>query len=596
MKPVLVLDLEVYRDYFLAAFKDVLTGEVFTYEMYSGQPLKKGKISGHLLEATIVTFNGNGYDIPILSYALDGAECQDLKDASDAIIVHNFRGWQLAKKFKFELLTELDHIDLIEVAPGMVGLKIYGGRLHTPRMQDLPIDPAASIDPAMRNDLREYCVNDLAVTEALYEHLTPQIKLREEMGAKYGLELRSKSDAQIAEAVIGSSVFTISGDQPVRPEIPTGTTYRYTAPAFIHFESLELNKVLQRVQADDFIVTDSGKLNEPEWMRDLRVPIGASEYRMGIGGLHSTESCMAHVADENTLLLDRDVASYYPNIILTCGLYPKHLGAGFLKVYRGIVAQRLKAKREGDKVTNEALKIVINGSFGKFGSKWSILYSPDLLIKTTITGQLALLMLIEQLEINGIAVVSANTDGIVIKCPVALEDVMECIVAGWEMITGFDTEETRYTALYSRDVNNYIAIKDKGYKAKGAFALDRGGIHKNPVNEISTLAAIQYLRDGTPIEETVRGCTDIRRFVTVRSVKGGALGQLGEYLGKAVRWYYSTAVEGVITYKVNGYSVPRTEGAMPCMELPDHIPEDLDHEWYVREAYSILNDVGATNA
>ena len=47
------------------------------------------------------------------------------------------------------------------------------------------------------------------------------------------------------------------------------------------------------------------------------------------------------------------------------------------------------AKRTGDKVTNEAMKIMINGSFGKFGSKWSVLYSPDLLIQTTVTGQLA---------------------------------------------------------------------------------------------------------------------------------------------------------------------------------------------------------------
>ena len=36
-----------------------------------------------------------------------------------------------------------------------------------------------------------------------------------------------------------------------------------------------------------------------------------------------------------------------------------------------------------------------------------------MLIQTTVTGQLALLMLIENIELAGFTVVSANTDGIV---------------------------------------------------------------------------------------------------------------------------------------------------------------------------------------
>ena len=29
------------------------------------------------------------------------------------------------------------------------------------------------------------------------------------------------------------------------------------------------------------------------------------------------------------------------------------------------------------------------------------------------------------------------------------------------------------------------------------------------------------------------------------------------------------------------------------MELPDHIPADLDYQWYIDEANSILKDIGA---
>ena len=45
--------------------------------------------------------------------------------------------------------------------------------------------------------------------------------------------------------------------------------------------------------------------------------------------------------------------------------------------------------------------------------------------------------------------------------------------------------------------------------------------------------------DGTPIEDTIYGCTDIRQFVTVIKADGGATWR-GDYLGKVVRYYWST--------------------------------------------------------
>jgi hypothetical protein len=333
-------------------------------------------------------------------------------------------------------------------------------------------------------------------------------------------------------------------------------------------------------------------LNEPDWLKALKLKIGGSTYKMGIGGLHSTESCVAHTADDDTVLIDRDVASYYPAIVLNCGLAPAHMGDAFSKVYRTIVERRLAAKHSGEKVTADALKITINGTFGKLGSKWSVLYSPDLMLQTTVTGQLSLLMLIEQIEDAGIPVVSANTDGVVIKCPKAKIDTLSDVVSAWEFVTGFDTEETRYTALYSRDVNNYVALKEGGgHKTKGVFAT--AGLSKNPTSTICVDAALAYLKHRTPVADTVSECADITKFVSVRSVKGGAIDQSGDYLGKAVRWYYSSLVDGPLRYKINNYTVPRTDGAQALMTLPFDMPCDVDREWYITEANLILAGIGA---
>lgn len=586
-KQTLIFDTEVYIDYFLLSFLNAETGNVREFEMFPGHPFDTETVRAIMSRYRIVSFNGNNFDVPLITEAVKGAGTASLKKIANDIIMRNLKYWQLNIK-----PIQCNHIDLIEVAPGIASLKIYGGRLHCDKMQDLPIEPNASISPAERELLKTYCVNDLKTTQALYEKLKPQIELRERMSEDYGVDLRSKSDAQIAEAVIGKQVAKAMGvDAVKRPELEPDSEFRYTPPIFIHFTSEPLQEVLRNVCETVFVVPDSGKVDMPKSLSNANITIGEGVYRMGIGGLHSSEKTIAHVAYGDHLLIDRDVASYYPAIILNNGLTPEHMGTAFTQVYSGIVKRRLAAKKAKDTVTADALKITINGSFGKFGSKWSKLYSPNLMIQTTVTGQLSLLMLIEKIEGLGIPVVSANTDGIVIKCPVDRYSDLLAAIGEWEEVTGFETEETRYKALYSRDVNNYIAVKEDGVKVKGAYAT--GGLMKNPTNEICTRAVVKMLTDFVPVEDTIRECTDIRKFVTIRQVKGGAVDQSGNYLGKAVRWYYAAGVSGPITYKVNGYTVARSEGARALMDLPETFPDDVDYDWYVREANSILADIGA---
>jgi hypothetical protein len=249
---------------------------------------------------------------------------------------------------------------------------------------------------------------------------------------------------------------------------------------------------------------------------------------------------------------------------------------------------------------------VLNGSFGKFGSRYSTLYSPDLMIQVTITGQLALLMMIERAELAGIPVISANTDGVVFKCPKADYERLMGVVKQWETDTGFGTEETRYEAVYSRDVNSYIAVKPGGkVKTKGAFANPwwekdpdpRGQFMTSPKNTICTEAVIEFLTHGVPIEHTVRSSRDIRKFVTVVKVTGGAIKD-GDYLGKALRFIHSNATETPILYKNphpktgNYKKVSDSEGARPLMTLPGEFPGDVDFDWYIAKAKEMLNLVG----
>lgn len=583
---MLILDCEVYRDYFLLSALDLPSGEVQHFEMFEGQDLPNG-IAKLMMRQTTCGFNSANYDLPIIAAALRGMNCRELKALSDSIIVENVPHWQLGVKVP----SAWDHIDLIELAIGQSSLKIYGGRLHAPKMQDLPISPSASIAPRQREVLRRYCVNDLETTAILYQHLKPQIELRERMSEQYGIDLRSKSDAQIAEAVIRTEIERLGGDA-CKPSIKRGLTFRYQKPDFVEFNDPALQAMLARLLETDFTLAPNGSVVMPAWLKDQRISLGGADYQMGIGGLHSCEKRQYVEASKSEFLADWDVASFYPAIILGQRLAPKHLGDDFLKVFETLVTRRLKAKREGDKVTADVLKITINGCFGKLGSKFSFLYSPELLIQTTLTGQLAILMLIERMGAAGVRTVSANTDGIVLHGDKALERAMEEVAWDWMLSTGYELERTDYRILASRDVNNYLAVKlDGKIKGKGIFA--EASLAKNPDRQIVYDAAAQRIATGVSIERTIRDCCDIRKFVTVRRVTGGAVWN-GKPIGKAIRYYYSTSVpsEQTINYKKNGNKVPKSQGTKPLMQLPDSFPDDVDYRVYEVETERLLCEVG----
>ncbi len=642
---VLFTDIEVYRGFFYVGFKRLRDGARLGFEMSTRHPdLDRARLRKILMANQIVTFNGQGYDIPLIWYAISGATNGQLKEKSDAIIKGRVPWWKVEDLLEIRL-PKMNHIDLIEPQPNAIAsLKTLNGRMHGKRMQDLPLDPDAVPTPEQMDVIADYCLNsDVDATENLYHALKEPLELRVALGKEYGDDFRSKSDSQIGEAIVRKRVEQLTGGRAQRVETPPGTTFRYPVPPFLKFETPELQQILDRIRGTDFVVNEHGKVDLPKWLADTKVTIGDTTYAMGIGGLHSTESNRAVHSDDDFVLVDADVASMYPTIILMLGLFPKSLGKHFLEVYRGIKDSRIRAKRRGKElkevlksfagsddergrleaelfaceVADKGLKIALNGVFGKLGSRYSILFGPHLLLATTLTGQISLLMLIERAHRLGISVLSGNTDGVLFRCPrewfegVAKDKLvggfLKDICDQWERDTGFELEFAEYLSVYSQSVNSYFALKvDGGHKRKGPYANPwnpdrsdfdpRAQLMKNPQATICSDAALAMVKHGTPIEDTIHGCRDVRQFVTVIKADGGATWR-GSYLGKVVRYYWSTDGDPIFKAKAhattgNHPQVPKTEGAAPMMTLPDELPDDIDYARYVREANDILTDIG----
>lgn len=635
-------DCECTPNYFCINFKCRETGRRRRFEFFEGHPLDRANVIRIIRSFCLIGFNIIHYDIPMLKLALRlGVTNELLKKLNDDIIVRQMNPWDVERKYDLPEMPYMDAIDLIEPMPSVkVGLKLYGGRLHSQRLQDLPYSPDAILTREQQIETCDYCDNDLDITEDAFNHIEPQLELRAQMSEQYGVDLRSKSDAQIAEAVIKKELERIKGERLFRPELPHDYSFKYHAPDFIKFETPQMQDALQviadatfklskkevREEADDELEGEvklkvSG-IALPKEIKALKLAIGSSVYQMGIGGLHSKEKHVSHYADENTIIRDADVAAYYPALILVCQIYPEHLGPDFLKVYRDIRHRRMSAKKmlkkckkmlemglsaidaakvKGDmasaKVVDMTLKIVLNGAFGKLGSKWSVFYSPNQMIQVTLTGQLSLLMLIERLELAGIRVVSANTDGIVAMFHPDQATTYHAIVFDWEIDTGLEMEFADYKALHSASVNSYIAIKTDGeVKQKGLYSFvgSKGSpAEKNPTNYVCIDAVINYLTKGTPLEETIDWCADVRRFLTVRRVTGGASWN-GQYLGKVVRWYRGRNSASPIVYAKGtkeGDKVAKSDGAVPMMELTG-LPPDLDYDYYYAQSRRMLGELG----
>lgn len=634
LKKHAILDTELIglkKPVFLIGVKVVETGQKHFFWLHKRGHLNKFEKMLKSGEYTWVGFNSENFDRPLIAAALEGHPVENLKALAQEIIDNQMRSWQTYKEFDIEFI-EYDHIDLIDVAPGvMISLKTYAGRMGAKTMMDMPFDHDTDLTPAQMKQCEVYNGNDLDVTEMLWKQLKTENDLRVTLTQEYGIDLRSKSDAQIAEAILKKACGIRSSDKLV----PSYVTYK--TPPFIKTTHKGILEVIELLNQHPFKLNRaSGQPEVPEFLKEpFRINEGT--YQMGVGGLHSTHDVGMYLeADEKMLLSDFDVASYYPNIMMKAGLVPRlggNKGKIFMNEYRRIYEQRMEAKRSGNKVVANSLKITLNGTFGKLGNIYCSFYSPDLLLAVTITGQLNLLCLIHDLErIRGVRVRSANTDGVLVHYPASTRDKVLEVFAKNSKRTGFEYEETPYLKYAAKDVNNYMAVKvGGGVKRKGLYAVAGVQEMKNPTMEVCSDAAANWLETGMSVAAYIESCQDVDKFVAIRNVKGGGIQHLktvlvddwepveggwthpgrtslpekrksrpkprevgvgGVGFGRVARWYMTTKTLPPISYIGSGNKVPKTEGAMLCMVLPDKLPKDLNRQWYIDEALNILKDCG----
>lgn len=381
------------------------------------------------------------------------------------------------------------------------------------------------------NEMADYNDNDVYIVAELIRMNQEEVLLRYRISEEYKVDVYSASRSTIADKVIVKLYSKFTGLHP-KAFIDTKTIRRKIVVSEIlsdkiSFSTPELNDILSDIRS----LTLRGEKGE----FDREFTFMGTSYTIATGGLHSNEIPAVYTENDDNIIVDRDVASYYPNMIRSLKVCQKHLiPKAWFRIADTIVDERLEHKHlakdksldvmERDKHATAAacLKIVANaGIFGKMGSEKSFLCDKKAMYQVTINGQLFLLMLIEKLELAGIHVISANTDGIVTIVPRKLEQTADDICHWWEKHLGLELEFTYYTKYVTEGVNSYLTVKRGGsskFKGRMNPKMFLEDLSKGYNSPIVAKCVTEYFINGTPVMETLRNAKSILDFCRTQNV------------------------------------------------------------------------------
>ena len=606
----IAFDIEVLPNYFLIVFyriEDGTTIHIATSTQLTPDEIKS--IKTILDRYHVIGFNSLRYDLPIIMYALRGYSVSTLYKVSCSIVEND-----VIKPYKYNELKSfvqnMNHQDLMFLQNQRISLKTLGARIHVDNIMDMPIDPHIPIDlddKTVIDNLLYYCINDCKITGEVWKELQKEETVRLTLNDLYPHishmgSAQNMKDAALCENIICSH----AGLEPQRGiNMDFEKEFKYVPPKNLKFDNWYLQQHMKLLSLGMFQVQENThKIVAPDYYKTEYISYGGADWNIGIGGIHTREKSMAIDIRNNreTILLNFDVSAFYPSMLLNIRLGPNNWDKKqrFLTTLAELVAARKKAKADGNKPIADALKVPLNAITGKLNSKYSIAYNPHDYIRMTVSGQLYMLRLAEMLFTScpSAFIISANTDGIVVKC--RTDEYSKVIGAGnlWCQQYGFELDVDVFSAIYARDVNNYFALDVKGViKKKGFFAeLSTRKVRgeSNPMATICNDAVIMKCIDNLPIERSIHDCNDITKFLFVQNIRRPGAKWRDIPLGRTVRFIWSTEGERILRVS-NDYKVPRSDGAVPYQELPNTFPEDIDYGKYVAYAKDIHKSVGGLN-
>lgn len=515
--------------------------------------------------------------------------------------------------------------------------------------------------PEWITGIMHYNLNDVFIVCEMIRLYIDEVRLRYNISKAYEVDVLSSSRSNIADNLFVKFYSEFSGlaesQWRGRKTERTAMSFKRVIFPFIKFKTKELQELLEEMKK--VVIYSIGKKalkeiapkypelkylktnNESGW---FEVKINNLIYTIATGGLHSQDiprelkskltfvddwklsdckeggskeedapSIWDVITDNSYIYVHWDIASFYPSIMDVYKIAPAHMNEGvFVKLIHWLKETRVTAKHSKEDyidgipkdVLAQVLKIVINSIYGKLGFEKGDICDRLAVLKVTINGQLMIMMLCESLELAGIEVVSANTDGIVVKLHKKNKAKFEEIADEWKRLTKLDADSEEYRCYINRDINNYVIEELNGKVSyKGAlhptmYAVD---LQKGYDMPIVAKAVVDYFLNDKPILETLYECKNILDFCKTQNVGRQfhvefTVGTKREILQKNVRFYVTN--KGGVIEKVNDNSGDRSglcagKQVTILNTLDDKRIEyrNINYSYYYQEALKIIDPI-----
>lgn len=597
-KAVFVFDIEVFQNIFHCSVKDTETNTIYKFEISERKNQLRELVKFFKQVDKYITwgdyyttninipanvifcgYNNLHYDNPIINYIIEYEDklmqyniptiCSSIFNLSKTITTSSEDNIDAWKHWKYQIWFDtFDILTMLYSNKLRVGLKEIQVTMQYPNVQEFVCDWTKPLPLEDFDSMIDYNINDIESTSELLNRCKKDVDLRIAIEDEYGVRVLSKDGVNIGMKILtqkylektGLTWWDIEGLRSPMDYIPL----KDVILPFIKYDSPILNRVLEDMKSQ--IVSPGRKGYENNFV------FAGLRYTVGVGGIHSKNDPEIIIPKEDEMLIDIDVASLYPSMLIEYGFYPKHLGPEFLEVYSQIKNERIEAKHNGDKVKNETLKLALNGLSGNLQNEHNFCYSPEAVMKIRINGQLLLLMLAEKLTQVGCRIIQANTDGLFVLLKKDNYQQINTICRNWEQLTKLTLEEERFEAMYQYAINDYIAvttlypdmkkrflsgetiirkstkkpytcieeIQEDFIKTKGMF-ITKVLLGKGLSAKIIPEAIIKYFVDGIPVEQTIKECKDIKKFLmSEKTGKQWHVEYMNEEQQRTNRFYAST--------------------------------------------------------
>ena len=453
----------------------------------------------------LIGFNIKGYDLRILNGIMHSCDPERLYQLSKAIIETKdetdvFNNYGFWNKFNFSDLFDDWKFGSLKEFESNIGMSI--------EETSVPFDKV-DLTEQDKAEIIKYCKHDVDATVKLLEYRKDYIDSKKMLSEMFNIPLAKALKSTNAKLC----AIVLEAEPQTRPN-----STKFIIPDSVKSYIYD-NLPASVISLFDVLNDDSKEVN----LFDNKVIFG-------IGGIHSTYSeNIVCKSDDEWVLNNRDVTSYYPNLMMNFNYMSRNIKDP--NIYRKIYDLRVEYKRQANEEAKlngksekwkelnskqTALKLILNTTYGATKNKYNALYDEYQASSLCYLGQLLLAALSNKLykETSAI-IIQTNTDGVLIKVKRSDLDKVDELVHEWEVITGFTMESDFIPMFFQRDVNNYIEVTDnpkKPYKLKGKWTNQAEESVANLNAPITHEALVNYYVNGIPIEDTINNCNDLFKF------------------------------------------------------------------------------------